>query len=81
MKSTTSYIPIGTSLGISFGLLFGAALDNIAIGMLWGVALGPSLGIALGHLSRKKPSDRPESAPGFRQDNQKNAENRNDGGI
>ena len=49
-----AYLPISICLGMSVGLCFGVALDNIALGMCIGISVGMCLGVALG--THKKDS-------------------------
>ena len=49
-----AYLPIGMCLGMSIGMCFGVALDNIALGMCIGMGVGTCLGLALGRINENK---------------------------
>jgi hypothetical protein len=48
------YIGIGTSLGMGFGVVLGAAMHNVALGIGIGMVLGTAIGAAL---ARKRSKD------------------------
>ena len=47
------FMCLGTSIGMSLGLLF----DNIGVGMCLGVGIGTSIGALLDFINRKKNDD------------------------
>ncbi len=48
-KYTILYMSTGMMLGIVFGMLaYGAAFDNVAIGMCLGISIGMCLGVGVG---------------------------------
>jgi [ribosomal protein S5]-alanine N-acetyltransferase len=52
-KPKTEWMSIYICIGLSVGLCFGTALDNIAIGMCMGIAVGVALGSALDAADKK----------------------------
>ena len=53
-RPTTFYQSRGISIGIALGLIFGAALDQIAVGLVLGIAVGTGLGRTLALQAQKK---------------------------
>jgi threonine/homoserine efflux transporter RhtA len=43
-----SFNPVGFAIGITFGILYGIAIDSIPLGIAMGGAFGFSLSLALG---------------------------------
>jgi hypothetical protein len=46
-RPSTYYQSRGLSIGIALGLIFGAALDQIAVGLVLGIAVGVGIGRTL----------------------------------
>ena len=55
-RPSTYYQSQGISIGIALGLIFGAALDQIAVGLVLGIAVGLGIGRTL-ELQAQKKSD------------------------
>lgn len=53
-RSTTLYQSRGIAIGVALGLIFGAALDQIAVGLVLGIAVGTGLGRTLELQAQKK---------------------------
>ena len=49
-----NYVDMGTSLGAGFGLVLGAGIHNVGLGLVLGAALGTAFGAAF---ARKKSKD------------------------
>ena len=47
-KQSGGFNPIGLCLGMSIGLCFGTAMDNMALGLCLGMGVGLCFSVALG---------------------------------
>ena len=56
-KDKTLYLPIFMCLGISIGVAFGAATNNMPTCMCIGLCIGVGIGAALDGQKRKKDND------------------------
>ena len=53
-KQSGGFNPIGLCLGMSIGLCFGTAMDNMALGLCLGMGVGLCFSVALGHKEEKQ---------------------------
>lgn len=53
-KQPGGFNPIGLCLGMSIGLCFGTAMDNMALGLCLGMGVGLCFSVALGHKEEKQ---------------------------
>lgn len=53
-KQSSGFNPIGLCLGMSIGLCFGTAMDNMALGLCLGMGVGLCFSVALGHKEEKQ---------------------------
>jgi hypothetical protein len=56
-RSSTYYQSRGLSIGIALGLIFGAALDQIAVGLVLGIVVGLGIGRTLELQAQKKKDE------------------------
>ena len=47
-------IPVGVAMGITFGIVFWTAFDNIGIGIVMGVAFGIVFGLSIDTVRKKE---------------------------
>ncbi len=73
-NNQTQFLPIYMCLGLSIGMVIGAAFNNISIGMCMGMGIGVAIGSALDAHNRKNtPND--QDVP--KDDNKDNADSDN----
>ena len=53
-KKSGGFNPIGLCLGLSIGVCFGTALDNMGLGLCLGMSIGVCFAVALGRKKEDK---------------------------
>ena len=56
-RSASFYQSQGLAIGLALGLIFGAAMDNIGVGLVLGIAVGLGLGRTLELQAKKQGNE------------------------